>query len=326
MTIEFVVAFILSLLAAKVSLAMVLDSLLGEVKRWHPLVAFGRLANAIELHLNLGVDSRLLNKFKGAGAWALCVLPFPVVMILIEKKLLQDMRYELLINLGSIATLYFCVAWKSLIEHARNIIVPLQCGDIDLARAKLAYIVSRDTKALDHTGICKGAIESTLENGSDGIFAPIFWFALLGAPGVLIYRLANTLDAMWGYKNTQYKSFGFFAAKMDDVLNYVPARLVALSYSILGRCTIAFRAWRLQAARCPSPNGGPVMCAGAGALGIRLGGVATYHGARQWRSRMGIGKLPLPQDALKCVNLINRTLILWLAVMWLITMTSIYLV
>lgn len=322
---ELSISFIFGLLAIKVSLALGLDAIFGEARRWHPLVAFGRVAKVIEQCLNLESDSSSINKFKGALGWALCVLPLPVFMILLEKYFIQDMPCAFLLNLGSVVILYFCVAWKSLIEHAKNVITPLQNGDIDLARQKLAYIVSRDTTTLDHTGVCKGTVESTLENGSDGIFAPIFWFVFFGAPGVLAYRLANTLDAMWGYKNTQYKNFGFFSAKMDDVLNYVPARLVALSYSVLGRCTIAFRAWRLQAGRCPSPNGGPVMCAGAGALEIRLGGVATYHGIRQWRSRMGIGKLPGVLDTLKCVSLINRTLVLWLAVIWLVSIVSIYL-
>jgi adenosylcobinamide-phosphate synthase len=166
--------------------------------------------------------------------------------------------------------LWFALGARSLFEHVRAIARPLSTGDLVAARLALSRIVSRNCTELDDTGIAKAGLESTLENGADAIFASLFFFALFGGYGVLLHRLANTLDAMWGYKTVRLFHFGRIAARADDVLNFIPARLTALSYALLGHCRSAFSCWQSQAPLWDSPNAGPVMASGAGALQVSL--------------------------------------------------------
>jgi adenosylcobinamide-phosphate synthase len=136
---------------------------------------------------------------------------------------------------------------------------------------------------------------------------------LAWAPGVVLYRLANTLDAMWGYRTPRYRDFGWAAARLDDVLNWIPARLTALSYVVVGtKPALAWRCWREQAPVWKSPNAGPVMAAGAGALGLALGGQARYHGEWVARPALGEGLAPRAEDIDRAVALVRRALWLWL--------------
>jgi adenosylcobinamide-phosphate synthase len=191
----------------------------------------------------------------------------------------------------------------------------LRLGDLQLARTRVGYLVSRNSAALDATGVARAGTESVLENGSDAVFAALFWFLVAGAPGVVLYRLSNTLDAMWGYRNPRFERFGWAAAKIDDGLNYLPARLVALTYALLGQTVPALRCWRQQAPQWDSPNAGPVMAAGAGALGVSLGGAAEYHGELHQRPALGQGPQPRARDIERALNLVYAGVLLWLALL-----------
>ncbi|MDP3138644.1 MAG: CobD/CbiB family cobalamin biosynthesis protein, partial [Burkholderiaceae bacterium] len=180
------------------------------------------------------------------------------------------------------------------------------------------WIVSRETSQLDASGVAKAGVESVLENGNDAIFGTLFWFALLGGPGAVLFRLANTLDAMWGYRTERFNHFGWAAARIDDGLNWLPARLTALTYAVLGQTRTALACWRTQAPGWESPNAGPVMAAGAGSLGVQLGGAAIYHGAEEIRPPLGCGPAPGAADLERAIRLIQRSLWLWLTTFFLI--------
>lgn len=280
-------------------LALLLDFLLGEPKRFHPLVGFGYLADKVERRLNQGA-----NKFWcGVSAWALVVLPITAAVFLLDQLM---GGWWLSVFCGWLA-----LGWQSLRQHGSWVSTALLAGDLAEARTKLGWIVSRDTTELDASAISRGGIESVLENGSDAVFAALFWLAVAGAPGVVLYRLCNTLDAMWGYRNARFERFGKFAARVDDVLNYIPARLTALTYALVGSFATAIKAWRLQAGQWYSPNAGVVMATGAGALQLELGGAAVYHGKLKQRPTLGIGKSPQANDMQRSIRLLDRGVMLW---------------
>jgi adenosylcobinamide-phosphate synthase len=294
----------LNLILAAVA-GVALDAALGESKGWHPLVAFGRLAERIEQRFNAGGSGW---RSHGVSAWCLAVLPLTLLVGVLAQVSLFGWAVEIL-------ALYAALGLRSLSEHAQPVAQALRLGDLQLARTRVGYMVSRNTAELDATGVARAGTESVLENGSDAVFAALFWFLVAGAPGVVLYRLSNTLDAMWGYRNPRFERFGWAAAKIDDVLNYLPARLVALTYALLGRTWLALTCWRRQAPQWDSPNAGPVMAAGAGALGVSLGGAAEYHGELHQRPQLGQGPQPKARDIERALNLVYAGVLLWLTLL-----------
>lgn len=289
-----------------------LDSALGEPRRWHPLVAFGNLAQRIERRLNSGGHGW---RSHGVTGWCMAVLPLTLLTVLLVNLPYVGWLVDVL-------ALYAALGLRSLGEHAQPVAQALRLGDLPEARRRVSYMVSRRTEELDATGVARAGTESVLENGSDAVFAALFWFLVAGAPGVVLYRLSNTLDAMWGYRNERFERFGWAAARIDDVLNYLPARLVALTYALLGKTATALRCWRRQAPQWDSPNAGPVMAAGAGALGVALGGAAVYHGELHQRPTLGEGPQPRARDIERAMNLVWGGVLLWLA---LLVIGSVYL-
>lgn len=290
-----------------------LDRLLGEVPRWHPLVGFGRMAAWIERGLNRRPAARGRSRVAGLLAWSVAVLPCVAVTAWIAARAPDTTR--LCAWIADIVALYFAVGARSLRDHIAPIAEALRGGDLPGARSLASRIVSRDLRDADEEAIARAAVESALENGSDAIFAPLFWLVVGGAPGVVLYRLANTLDAMWGYRNARFGSFGWAAARIDDVLNWMPARLTAMSYALLGHTADALRCWRAQAPRWSSPNAGPVMASGAGSLRVQLGGLARYDGIDETRPPLGLGQPARAEDIRRALALVSRTLGLWLAVL-----------
>ncbi len=282
-----------------------LDRVLGEPKRWHPLVGFGNVAKGIEGVLN-GGDNNGGSRTLGVLAWYAVVVP-PVLLAYWLCGLPGGWLLHPLL-------LWFALGGRALAEHGERVAHDLDAGDLPAAREHVGWMVSRDTTLLDAEGVAKAAVESLLENGNDAVFGALFWFLVLGGPGALLFRLANTLDAMWGYRNERFLRFGWAAARIDDVLNYLPARLTALSYATFGATARALACWRAQAPEWESPNAGPVMAAGAGALQVSLGGAASYHGRLEQRPILGEGRAPMSIDIHRALALVRRSFVLWLGV------------
>lgn len=285
--------------------ALATDAWLGEPRRRHPLAAFGRLAGYVEARWNRG------RRAQGLAAVVLLVGAPALLIAGVTAALPAWIAWPV-----AGIVLFVAVGRAGLIEHAEAVAWPLAAGDLDTARCRVAWLVSRETARLDAPGVRGALLESVLENSSDAIFASIFWFVVgaavagpAGAAGALVaHRLANTLDAMWGYRSPRYAAFGWAAARGDDALNWPAARLTAAVFALVGDTRSAWVCWTEQARRWPSPNAGPVMAAGAGALGIRLGASARYHGGWRQRPALGCSRLPDDADASRALALIDRAL------------------
>ena len=304
----------LPLTAALATLAVAIDRWTGEPRIAHPLVGFGKLATALEARLNTGRRGRLA----GLLGWLLAVAP-PVA---IATWLVAVLPLPLACAVH-VALLWFALGARSLHDHIAPIAAALARCDLAQARVLTSRIVSRETATADEAALARAAVESALENGNDAIFGALFWFAIAGGPGALAFRLANTLDAMWGYRTPRYLRYGWAAARIDDVLNWIPARLTATSYALLGDTRTAWRCWRDQARRWDSPNAGPVMAAGAGSLNVRIGGAAVYHGALEQRPTLGAGEAAAARHVPAALQLVERTVTLWLAVLIVLALLSV---
>ena len=292
-------------------IAVFIDYWLGEPRRWHPLAGFGRLAVFVEARL---YGARQPPKFYllTAGVIACIMLIAPLVVLTWWLSLIPGLG-----EMIAAIILYLALGINSLFHHARTVAHALKQNQLVIAREKVAMMVSRDTNAMQEVDVTRATIESVLENGCDAIFGALFWFIVLGAPGVVLYRLANTLDAMWGYRNERYIYFGWSAARLDDLLNWIPARFTALSYIIVGHTRSGWQSWQQQATQWSGVNPGVVMASGAGALKITLGGPAQYHGEIKQRPVLGKGEVPVVNDIERSIRFVQRSLWLWLIIIFL---------
>lgn len=208
----------------------------------------------------------------------------------------------------SAAATYVALGGTSLNRVGHQMSTLLTADDVAGARRLLPSLCGRDPAALDTSGLTRATVESLAENTSDAQVAPLLWAAIGGVPGVLVYRGANTLDAMIGHRSPRYHHFGWAAARFDDLLNYVPARLtgalaVLCAPVVGGSPAAALRAWRRDAARHPSPNAGVAEASFAGALGVRLGGPTQYAHQLEIRPTLGDGRIPEVADVARAVRL-----------------------
>lgn len=286
-------------------LGVLADQLFGDPRRHHPLALFGRLASHLQQQLNRPATAPLNGRARGMAALLLLTLP-PVALAIALRQTPAAALIDILL-------LWFALGARSLEQHAQRVLDALRQRRLGQARKRVSWLVSRDTAAMDTTEVARATTESVLENGNDAIFAPLFWFIIAGGPGALAFRLVNTLDAMWGYRTPTLLHFGWAAARLDDLLGWLPARLTATVYAMLGASGDALHCWRTQARQLDSPNAGPVMTSGAGALRVCLGGPASYHGQPKAKPWFGSGGAPSPSDIGRALRLVRRSLWLWVA-------------
>ncbi len=270
------------------------DITLGDPERFHPVAGFGRLAGTLERGLYAPTRSR------GAIATVLMVGGAAVGAELTARRV---NRFVVLAALT-----WTALGGCSLRREAARVEARLSAGDLDGARYQLRGLCGRDAGELDATQIRAGVIESLAENSSDAVVGALFWAALLGPAGAAGYRAANTLDAIWGHHSDRYEHFGWAAARLDDVVNWLPARLTAAlacgaAPLVGGACAPALAAIRRDAGAHPSPNAGVVEAAFAGALGLTLGGPLAYGGRVEHRPRLGDGAAPEAVDVARAQKL-----------------------
>ncbi len=279
---------------------MLLDAAVGDPRRGHPVALFGGLAQRAERALY--ADDRL----RGVCYTALLV-GGPAFAAGVAERRLGRVRPLLLA-----AVTWAAVGGRSLGREARAVGDAVAAGDLAEARRRVPALVGRDPRALDGPELCRAAVESVAENTADAVVASLWWGAVGGAAGVVAHRCANTLDAMVGHRSARYRRFGWAAARLDDVLAYVPARLTAALAALLaplvgGSCATAARIARRDRRHSPSPNAGAPEAAFAGALGVRLGGENRYGSgpdARvEVRGPLGDGPAPGPADVARAVRL-----------------------
>jgi adenosylcobinamide-phosphate synthase len=277
-----------------VAVGLALDAVIGDPHRGHPLAAFGVVASRLERML--WHDSRVW----GAAYCAICVAAPLAIGVVVSRLRSRTV-------LTALAT-WAVVGGTTLGREARGIGTALEASDLDEARRRLPALVGRDPSTLSADEVARAVVESVAENTSDAVVAPLFWGALLGVPGLLCYRAINTLDAMVGHHSERYERFGWASARLDDVANWLPARLTGLltvlsAPAVGGTRASAARVLVRDGGRHPSPNAGRCEAAFAGALDVTLGGRNDYGGRVEDRPLMGSGKPVSVADISRAVHL-----------------------
>nr|WP_052112304.1 adenosylcobinamide-phosphate synthase CbiB [Knoellia subterranea] len=286
--------------AAGLVLGFLADRAFGDPRRGHPVAGFGQLAAALEQRIHAPSRTR--------GAVGVGMLVASAAGLgLLERRFPTAARVAV-----TAAATWAVVGGRSLEREGEAIDDLLTADDVAGARQRIRNLVGRDPSALDADEIARACVESLAENSADAVVAPLFWGAVAGVPGLVGYRAINTLDAMWGHRNERYREFGWAAARLDDVANWIPARLtVALNAALAGqtdrhRASAVIDTVRRDAPAHPSPNAGPVEASWAAALGVRLGGTNHYDGVDEDRGHLGDGPPVTVNDIARTTKHLRR--------------------
>jgi adenosylcobinamide-phosphate synthase len=292
--------------AAGLALGAAADLLVADPRRGHPVAGFGTVAAALE--------RRTWRDSRGRGAaYALGLVSGAAVLGGLAGRWTR--RWPVVHTLVTGLATWTVLGGTSLGRAADRMHAALAAGDLAGGRAALPALAGRDPRTLDEPELVRATVESVAENTADAAVAPLFWGAMAGLPGLLGYRAVNTLDAMVGHRSPRYARFGWAAARLDDVANWLPARLtaaltVACAPIVGGSGADAWRVWCRDGAAHPSPNAGRCEASAAGALGVRLGGRNVYGGRVEDRPMLGRGRPPVAADIPRTIRLSRAV---WLA-------------
>lgn len=281
-----------------------LDRLLGD-PAWlpHPIVMFGKMISFFEHRFNCGRNRKLKGALTAIGL--ISVVFAVTALVLSQLPLVPKLIVE---TIG----VFYCLAGTTLIKEVKDVSSALNVS-LESGRRQVARIVGRDTENLSEQEVRAAALETLAENLSDGVVAPIFWYALLGLPGMMAYKMVNTLDSMIGYRNERYKDFGCVAARIDDIANYIPARLTALLMMVSAGCLSKWKNVEKYGSAHASPNSGWPEAALATILNCRFGGTHDYFGEAVEKPYIGDNPRPLtPEDTAKAVAVNRRSELLML--------------
>ena len=291
------------------------DLIFGDPQRLpHPIVWFGKAIAFCEHRMNKGGHRKLKGALTAIGlilfvyviAWMLRKLLGIFALFIFDGTHEQVYQIPVLLYLFDILAIFYCLAGTTLIREVRAVFLALD-RSLEAGRAQVARIVGRDTSELSAQEVRTAALETLAENLNDGVIAPLFWLALLGVPGMMAYKMVNTLDSMIGYKTERYKDFGCWAAHIDDIANYIPARLTALLMILsAGKPKLFGFVWR-NGRNHASPNSGYPEAALAGILNCRFGGPHYYFGELFDKPYIGENDRELTTDDMKKAVRINRT-------------------
>ena len=292
-----------------------LDLIFGDPQKLpHPVVWFGKMIATCEHQYNKGTHRKLkgaliaigLILFVFALAWMLRKILGIFALFIFDGTREQVYQIPLLLYIFDALAIFFCLAGTTLIREVREVFLALD-RSLDEGRRQVARIVGRDTSELSAQEVRTAALETLAENLSDGVIAPLFWLAILGTPGMLAYKMVNTLDSMIGYKTERYKDFGCWAAHIDDIANYIPARLTAfLMVLTTGRLGLLRFVWK-NGRNHASPNSGYPEAALAAILDCRFGGPHYYFGELFDKPYIGTNDRLLTTEDMKTAVRINRT-------------------
>ena len=306
-----------------------LDLMVGDPQRLpHPVVWFGKMIAACERKLNRGTNRKLKGALTAVGL---------ILFVFVFTWMLRKVLGCFALYLFDAIAIFYCLAGTTLIREVRAVFLALD-RSLDEGRRQVARIVGRDTSELSAQEVRTAALETLAENLSDGVIAPLFWLAILGTPGMLAYKMVNTLDSMIGYKTDRYRDFGCWAAHIDDIANYIPARLTALLMVLGDWCWVSgvshhlstitqhLHFVRQNGRNHASPNSGYPEAALAGILNCRFGGPHYYFGQLFDKPFIGTNERPLNTDDMKKAVQINRTaevLMIVIVSCWLLAITGV---
>lgn len=317
------------MLASPIIVGSIMDSLLGDPNSYHPIVGFGRAIGWGERRLNYG--SPVAKRLRGTAFNGMLVLVLFGLMMLVDQLAIMGIGSSsgyAWVTVGYFwlqsCTIFYMLSGRTLAREVKAVFVAAD-QSLQEGRRQVARIVGRDTAQLSDQEVRKAALETLSENLSDGVIAPMFWYGLLGLPGITSYKMINTQDSMIGYKNARYRDYGCFSARLDDVVNYIPARLTALLMLVVARRLDLLGFVRRHGKRHASPNSGYPEAALAGILGCQFGGSHDYFGETVYKPTIGdVDRAITTDDMLRAITINRRAERLMVVLTFIVRIFALY--